>query len=68
VTVRYLSDVLMTQIELDENYPNATQENVSIAVLNCDGKYSSLLSDISVFYKTMPDSSTYTQISAATES
>jgi hypothetical protein len=32
----------VTQIQLDENYPNETQNNVRIAVFNCYGKCSSV--------------------------
>jgi hypothetical protein len=38
----------ITQIRLDENYPNATH-NVRIGVFNCDGKYSFLFSNVFVF-------------------
>jgi hypothetical protein len=45
VTVKY--EASMAQITLKENYPIETQENVRIAVFNCDGKSSSLFTHIS---------------------
>jgi hypothetical protein len=47
VTVKYASFV--TQITLKEGYPDATQQNIRIAVFNCDGKFRFLFSHIFVF-------------------
>ena len=47
--VEYNSGAYLTQIELDENYPNASQTYIRIAEFNCARKSSSPLSHISVF-------------------
>jgi hypothetical protein len=47
VTVEYKD--FMAQINMKENYPNATQKNVRIGVFNCDGKSTSLFSQFFVF-------------------
>jgi hypothetical protein len=39
----------MAQIKLDENYPNSTQDYVRIGEFNCDGKSTSLFSQVFVF-------------------